>query len=264
MNILTHLPLRDIEEDRLGTQKLIKQVVNIIDNHPSYIPYAISINGAWGTGKSTVLNFLENDLDKEKYTIIRFNSWDVTDENLLIRNLFEEVQYALSGIETKIVNGFKRYSAKLLPPIIKPLSFIYSVSQGATPEVAAAISEGSKEILNQVVGDQSEKPLSIIKKELAELLKTYFIGTDKKIIVMIDEVDRLFPDELIMILQMIKSGLDLPGIVFVLAADREVILNALNTINITQAEEYLDKIFQKNIYINSEIKFKDICTMEFY
>ncbi len=111
LNILTHLPLKNIEEDRLGTEKLIKQVVNIIDNHPSHIPYAISINGGWGTGKSTLLNFLEKDLDKEKYTIIRFNSWDTTDKNLLIRNLFEEVQYALSRIETKIVNGFKRYSA---------------------------------------------------------------------------------------------------------------------------------------------------------
>lgn len=86
----------------------------------------------------------------------------------------------------------------------------------------------------------------------------HYQGTDKKIVVMIDEIDRLFPDELITIFQMVKSALDFPGIVFLVAMDESVICDALEKKGIIKPKEYLEKIFQKNYYINTKYQLQTL------
>ncbi|MRB19199.1 hypothetical protein GH853_32545, partial [Bacillus thuringiensis] len=71
----------------------------------------------------------------------------------------------------------------------------------------------------QVVSDSffDEKPLSKRKTDLNNILDQTLREDGQKIVVMIDELDRLFPDEVVTVFQMIKSNLDLPGLFFIVA-----------------------------------------------
>ncbi|PEV89872.1 hypothetical protein CN442_13075 [Bacillus thuringiensis] len=70
--------------------------------------------------------------------------------------------------------------------------------------------------------------------------------------IMIDELDRLFPKEVVTVFQMIKSNLDLPGLFFVVAMDEEVVCDALLKEGIGKPEYYLQKIFQRKYIINTK------------
>lgn len=254
----THLPLIEIRDDLLGFERLAREISAHISSIPSSIPYAISLNGQWGSGKSTLLNFLEQKLDESRYTIIRFNSWDVIDKEFLIKNLFDEIEYTLNIVNSTFKEAFKTYSQKIVPPVFKTISYVYSLSQGLDPHTAKVLSDSTEQVSQNLLNNTVDKPISILKKELSMKLRSYFQGTDQKIIVLVDEIDRLYPDELITIFQMIKSALDFPGILFVVAMDEEVIESALRENKILRPQEYLDKVFQRSYYIKSDFQVRTL------
>lgn len=75
---------------------------------------------------------------------------------------------------------------------------------------------------------------------------------------MIDELDRLFPDEVVTVFQMIKSNLDLPCLFFVVAMDGKVMLDALKTKGVSKPDYYLQKIFQRSCLINTKYQIKTL------
>ena len=67
-----------------------------------------------------------------------------------------------------------------------------------------------------------------------------------EILVMIDDIDRLTADEIRQLYRVIKSVADFPNVIYLLAFDKRVVINALEkTQDIPGAgEEYLEKIVQ--------------------
>ena len=70
----------DIESkiDFLNYSEASEIIINVLQN-PQMLPISIGVFGSWGTGKSTILNLIEKDLeqvqDKNEYVIIRFDAW---------------------------------------------------------------------------------------------------------------------------------------------------------------------------------------------
>ncbi|WP_145409385.1 P-loop NTPase fold protein [Paenibacillus xylanexedens] len=44
----------------------------------------MSIDGAWGTGKSTILNYIEQHLDLHRCSIVRFNPWALSNKEQIL------------------------------------------------------------------------------------------------------------------------------------------------------------------------------------
>ncbi|RSR47335.1 NTPase KAP, partial [Acinetobacter baumannii] len=69
----------DIEskQDFLNYSEASEIVVNVLSN-PAMLPISIGVFGSWGTGKSTILNLIEQKLQAEKkedYILIKFDAW---------------------------------------------------------------------------------------------------------------------------------------------------------------------------------------------
>lgn len=71
----------------------------------------------------------------------------------------------------------------------------------------------------------------------------------KRIVVVIDEVDRLFPDEIVQLFQIIKAVTDLPYVLYVIGFERTAVHSALTKAGIPSPDSYLDKIFQLQLTI---------------
>lgn len=256
------LPLKDIEQDKLNFKNQAINISTFINEFPNTMPYAISIRGGWGVGKSTMINFIRTFLDKEKCEIINFNPWMINGRDELIFSLFEEINYCIDGEKhTKFKRKFSQYAQKLSAPITKTLTYAGAMNLGADPQTANVVSSGASETVNILAEDIFSKPLSKRKEEIDKDLKTMF-KEDKKIVVLIDEVDRLFPNEIISLFKMIKSTLNFSGLFFVVAMDSDAVNDALIKSGITKPKKYLDKIFQRNYYINSKLQLKTL-TKEF-
>ena len=87
----TDKPITDASEDKLGRSGFAERLAKAIINFDTADSYAIALQGAWGCGKTSVLNMaiqkIEETTDK-KTVIIRFNPWNFTTTGQLIDQFF--------------------------------------------------------------------------------------------------------------------------------------------------------------------------------
>lgn len=257
---LQYLPLEDIEKDKLGFKEKALEIATFINGFSPKLPYALSINASWGAGKSTMLNFIESKLDKGKCKVVRFNPWMITEKEELIKSLFEEIYYAMGeGDFQNAKNTFFKYAQKIIPSATKAITFAGAYMYGIAPAAAATAGTIAGDV-TQVVSDAffDEKPLSKRKQDLNNILDQTLREDGQKIVIMIDELDRLFPDEVVTVFQMIKSNLDLPGLFFIVAMDEEVVFDALIKKGVSKPPYYLQKIFQRKYLINTKYQIKTL------
>ncbi|MNM96781.1 KAP family P-loop domain protein [compost metagenome] len=255
---LNHLPLTDEKQDILDFNSKAKEIADYINSFPHDIPGAISIIGEWGTGKSTLMNFVENEIDPKRCSLIRFNPWIFSDRNQILHSLFEEIYDCIDNGFTNAKDKFLEYAQKLSKPVTKIATYIGQTAHGVPHQLAVATSEATAEVLGQVTKSIFEKPISKRRKEVENELEIMVTGNQKKIVIFIDEIDRMFPDEVIQIFQAIKSVLDLPGLLFVVAMDNDAINDSLKKTGISRPMDYLQKIFQHNFHLASKYQLKTL------
>lgn len=81
MNFNNDKPIEDIEKDLLNRKSFIEEIsCSIIEyfNNNNVDPLTIGLIGEWGSGKSSILNLIENkinDNNDDKIIIVKFNPW---------------------------------------------------------------------------------------------------------------------------------------------------------------------------------------------
>jgi ABC-type dipeptide/oligopeptide/nickel transport system ATPase component len=266
LSLLNFFPLTDPQRDKdvLGFETQAKQIATLINkNSPSY-PLAIAINGPWGSGKSTMANFIMGNLDKSCQAIL-FNPWLVSDKETLVANLFEEIFIRLrkhdENAEEKNKNlsrQFLTYAKRVLPSSVKALTYITSLHLGIEERNANFISGVMGDFSKEVRDEYVNMSLSELKQNLEVEMKKEFVNKNKKIVVFIDEIDRLLPDEIVTVLKMIRSTLSLPGLLFVASMDNRAVTEALVKAGIKEPSYYLEKIFQFNYNISTKSQVKTL------
>lgn len=184
--------------------------------------FSVAISGSWGSGKTVFMEKLKEQYNKEnKYvSIIEFEAWRCDNPNLIIRNFFTQLKNELKIYIPNISLDFDKYIDLLLDDdSVKPLKLI------------------SKAIYN--ICKQGKDPYNAIKDELKK--------SKHKVVVFIDDVDRLDADEIKEVLRLIRNTADFPYIQFIFTCDKDYICETLKKKDIEKPELYLEK------FINVEI-----------
>ncbi|MEE4672827.1 P-loop NTPase fold protein [Pseudomonas alliivorans] len=207
----------------------------------------VSIEGSWGSGKSSVLAMIQALLTQQssptKPIIVHFNPWLVGDKEALLRQFLSSIAKAIEISDKKkatsnVVKAIKNYSklfdlVKLIP--------------GAEPWVSIA-----KPIVEATTGAAEAfdfEPPDIEKTK--DLVETELRKFPHPVIVFIDDIDRLFPSEVFEMIRIIKAIGGLPQIGYVLAWDPEYVSKALYNLKVPQPYAYLDKIVQIRLTLPS-------------
>lgn len=207
-------PVNTKDEDRLERYPIAERIVKTIVSRKDPSSFVLGIYGAWGEGKSTVLNFVDNIFDKEyKNSVycIKFNPWYFRDEDQLLTNFFGLLASKLDGgiilNRERIGKYSKDYLAKLIPPTTLKL---VGVDLG--------------EMFNRWGGLLSDVSLDERKKNLENFLE----DEKKKIVIMIDDVDRLDKDEIQTVLKLVKLLANFKHTTYILAFDDEMVAKAIS------------------------------------
>ncbi len=240
----TDLPIKTIEEDVLKRTAFSKKLAKAILSYFQEDSFVISLCGKWGSGKTSILNLVTEEIEKEteeiskdeKPIIVKFNPWNYTDSSQLISQFFTEIIESLKIKDSSeslknVGEAIKGYSSlfeytKYIPVVgsfIAPLSSTISY-------VGESISEKgkNKESLNQK------------KKAVTEAL----IKQKHKFIIIIDDIDRMNNQQIKALFQLVNSVAGFPNMIYLLAFDREVVARALKEEQNCDGEEYLEKIVQ--------------------
>lgn len=240
MKYSTDKPIEKQEDDLLGRVSFSNQLGKAIYGYEEKSSLVIGLFGEWGTGKTSIINMVENEIlrlssnDNKEPFIIRFSPWNYTDKDNLISLFFESIQTKLKEFDTKKIYNRVRKALSDYANALDVLSYIPGVSPKVV-EIIKAIAKGQGEQLEDTPDlDKSRKNLE------EELIKI-----NKKIIVIIDDIDRLTNIQIRDIFQLVKQVADFPNVIYILVMDRNVVQSALTAVHeIDDGNEYLEKIIQ--------------------
>lgn len=202
----------------------------------------IGLYGPWGSGKTSLLNFLQQIAEEKDDIVIRLPAWRTTGEQEFIVQFYLQLAQVLGrlGYSEPFRNWTKRQSKKgadLVGALAKKIAETeipesvnssYFVTAWATAAGVAA--EKLSDILQL---DSSD--IEALRQELGH----------RRVIVFIDDLDRADPQILPQTLLALRELLDWPGFVFVLAFDKDVVGKALRSYSEAfgeSAQHFLDKI----------------------
>lgn len=228
MRINADLPIQKCEQDLLGRDTFSKMVADVIVSYESEESLVVGILGSWGDGKSSTINMIvekiEGNKEKQNYIVVRFSPWNYSSQNDLISLFFNEL--CASVLRQPIGEG-----EKIIRAIIEYLDVLDEVP---------VLNKYSKFINKIIKKTKSIPSLENTKGALTEALK----NLKKKILVVIDDVDRLNDSQVKDIFQLVKQIGDLPNILYVLSMDKRRVVKALDHFQEGNGEEYLEKIIQ--------------------
>lgn len=233
-------PIGQDEEDKLKRKPFVDEIVELIDRYTEadevkdvHNGLVIGLEGEWGSGKTSVLNLLENRFqDKNgRYVVQRLDSWLAMDCVTLTVEFFKTLGAA--ALDTgSFLDGadYIKENAKKIPKGIVTLAKATGLSI-STPFVS--FKPNWEDLLK-------EKSLRLQKEELKETLSK----SEKYIIYMIDDIDRLNSKEIAFVMQLVKNIADFPKVIYILSYDREIVTEALQRIDGKNGRDFMEKIIQ--------------------
>jgi hypothetical protein len=199
------MPLRDSSFDKLNRLPFAQRIARTIADRRYSSSIVIGILGMWGEGKTTVINFIENEFEENHPDVIyfRFNPWMIGDETDIILRFFATMAEVLGKkIETKkeiIGTLLKEYSF-----LLAPLYSLDKVVGGAGQKLSAASLEDKRNRIDSILNEAA-----------------------KRVVISIDDIDRLDKKEIQTIIKLVKLTADFNYTSYILAFDETVVAAAL-------------------------------------
>ncbi|PEC50279.1 P-loop NTPase fold protein [Bacillus sp. AFS096315] len=237
-NYSSDAPINDPNHDQFNRFPFAQRVASVISkrNDPSSI--VIGIYGAWGEGKTSVFNFIESELQtEEKVVCLRFNPWRFGDEDQMLINFFNDLA---SAIERSIESGKERIG-DLIEKYGKPLASLFG--KGEAADGVAAFFTGADIV------------------ELRERIENLLEEEKKRVVILVDDIDRLEKDEIYAVFRLVKLTADFKYTAYVLAFDKHVVSSALQdrygADTTGTGNSFLEKIIQVPLQLPS-VEYEDL------
>jgi len=250
--------------DALGRGGFARELLQVIRVLPAEGGAVIGLEGVWGSGKTWVLDRLDslNDElpDGQQVLFVRFNPWMVSGSAEIVETFL--IQLA-SELGTTNRRSSLQHGAKIASKLIEytgvlstvkhlaPVANLLLPGSGLLVEAAAhaagAAASAAKEAAGSTIERWKKEPgklsLASASKEVKQLLE----NAERRIAVLVDDLDRLPPVELAAMVQAIKAVADFPNVVYVLAYDPEAAAHALEEalrLREREGRRYLEKVVQ--------------------
>ena len=197
----------ELKDDKLKRKPFLDSLFNLFNNFSNQGDKGLTIliNGKYGSGKTTTLGFIkENNINLYIFSVIEYNAW----ENNLFDNPLIPILNEINQIDSK-KNKLKSTALKVIKKL--PKALLSTLANVHAVDLTSLLEN------EDIFKDYKEykKALNDYRNLLAEYCKT------KKVLFLVDELDRCLPEYQIRVLETIYHLLNIPNLVVVIALDRE-------------------------------------------
>lgn len=245
-----------LKPDGLGFNAYARVLAQAAMDTPG--PFTVGVFGEWGTGKTSLMHLVQSKLQGESNVVtVWFNAWR-----------YEKEEHPVVPLVGTIIQELERY---------EPLSQKFGMSIQRLTRALRAVAYGFSAKSRVKIPGFAEVEASFVAKDMIDrrerltpdplLDRSLYYGAfasldalhledDLRVVILIDDLDRCFPDQAIRLLESIKLVLAQPGFIFVLGVARQVIEGYLQHryssefgIKDFKGQLYLDKIVQLPFHI---------------
>lgn len=247
---ITDIPRRGAEEqDKFGLLAYERGLEAFLRGAST--PITVALQGEWGSGKTSLMNVLRDDLcgtnDKEgEYYSVWINTWEYS----LMKNSNEALLQILVKMASEVISLSRSTSDEVINSFKKAFMGVGSaIMRNMGNKVADGLGDGILEALCKD-GENSIADLrGKLQIQINECLKKN--NVKKGIIFFIDDLDRIDPPVAVELLELLKNVFTLEHCIFVLAIDYDVVIKGLkpkfgelNEKNEREFRSFFDKIIQ--------------------
>ena len=245
MNGFTDKPVNGLDEDVFGVTQYISGLSSFIRGCNT--PMTIAIQGDWGSGKTSMMNMVREQLGDQVVTTW-FNTWQYSQFNMgdtlavsLLSRLIRDLDVGSASQDT----GAQKALRTVLG-VIRTAGVIaadHVIGSEAAELTKKLTGEEERDVdMPQAINDLKERFQQAVNAKLEES------GKDR-LVIFIDDLDRLHPGKAVELLEILKLFLDCDRCVFVLAIDYEVVSQGVKQkygelIGEEKGRSFFDKIIQ--------------------
>ncbi|AIR61791.1 hypothetical protein LH23_14375 [Cedecea neteri] len=212
--------------DIFGRKRLSKQLERIISISEDD-GLVIALDDKWGNGKTTFLKLWENEIiTNNEYEVIYFDAFKNDYQEDAFLALASAIYPSIKSPEKKsnYMNAAKEIGKLLWKPALRiatRVSTVGLVKGSDFEEIGEVIEENVNDQIEKIIEEKlqkAEEEKNIIDTFRASIEK---VSGDKKIIFIIDELDRARPDFSLELLEKIKHIFNAKSVFFILAMNKE-------------------------------------------
>lgn len=223
-------------EDNFNIERYINGLTSFIKNCNT--PITMAIQGDWGTGKTSIMSMVKNKIEKENngdIHLVWFNTWQFSQFNM-----GDQLPLLMMS---KLVGAVGDKNSEASQKVKKILAGVSSFALGYLTS-GASRGEEIKEVFSGDFVDQIDQ----LKKDFQDLINKK-AGDDGRVIIFVDDLDRLQPGKAVELLEVLKLFLDCEKCVFVLAIDYGVVSRGVkekygDDFSEEKGKSFFDKIIQ--------------------
>jgi len=220
--ILNDWPIECKEDDIFDLDGEANKLANAIGGLDKKKTWSLAVTAPWGTGKTSFLNLLLKHISKKDFEVVYFVPRDSKSVETIQEDFFSSIACVLSKYDHRCSHTMKDYMASLQlidnRGVVEKLVNFYRIWN---------------------------------KVSLKETIKQAFSSLKKKVLVLIDDFDRLSKDEILEVLKLIDSNAAFTNLVFLTAYDKQQVNKSSGDTFKTEDACFVDKFFNLEFAIPS-------------
>lgn len=235
-------------------------------------PVAVGLSGAWGSGKTSVLELVKSEIEERSLTadgkvlVIPTQPWGYDPAVGPKESLIAEVLAALNS-EFDTEDPIGKAGLEAFKKLVKKVNWSKAVKMATRTAITMQL-PNVDDVFDLVSDDpeslETEKGMAAFRKDFEELLADPALQHLSRVVVLVDDLDRCLPDTVVETLEAIRLFLSAKGMSFVIAADEDRVAEAIQQKFGTRpggpededpAKLYLHKIVQTTIPLPALSRF---------
>ncbi len=250
---MRHQPVNGVEADRLGRANFARLLGQALTRFSSSESYVVALHGKFGSGKTSVINMClesiaeadpssgegRSEHERTKPVVFRFEPFMYSTTGQLYVRFFSQMgakleeeggQFKGVGELLTSLGGYAQSAGKVLDAA--------TGSPGLFTAAGGAVQKGTEVYAKGREAQQNDP--ETLKNNISKKLRE----SDQRIIIVVDDIDRLTSEEIRDVFRLVKAVADFPNTIYLLAFDFDLAANALNSVQGTGGAKYMEKIVQ--------------------
>lgn len=239
----TDKPVEMLEKDEFQIEPYVTGLAEFIEECDT--PMTIAIQGDWGCGKTSMMNMTRDYLKQKEHIVdVWFNTWQFSQFNMDSQLVVTFLQHLVNELSKNISDTSVRTAVfEKFVPVMK------NITVGITKQF---IGEDMGDVVENLVSKSTldiVDKISELKGNFQELIMKATNAGERRVVIFIDDLDRLQPVRAVELLEILKLFVDCDNCVFVMAIDTSVVFQGIrekygNDMSDEKAQSFFDKMIQ--------------------